>query len=228
MPTVWYADTGERLGTYRGHNGAVWTCDVFRDDQTAKLWDLGTGRELFSFRLKRIAEDIDDRECLPQHPMAALRSCVVEWLECYFGCQISLRAAIISVDCSDLQNMTRPSLITGSSVALCYTGKLLKESDKESGYLKTISSLSRSLNKESGICSALGCKYSNSDQDMPRSNLLMLLTSLLLIILTVLSKTLLFVLDSARTFGPINAFAFNPDGCCGFSWDYFFRLFLGP
>lgn len=27
-PTVWYADNGERLGTYRGHNGAVWCCDV--------------------------------------------------------------------------------------------------------------------------------------------------------------------------------------------------------
>ena len=27
-PTVWFADNGERLGTYRGHNGAVWTCDV--------------------------------------------------------------------------------------------------------------------------------------------------------------------------------------------------------
>lgn len=27
-PNVWFADNGERLGTYKGHNGAVWCCDV--------------------------------------------------------------------------------------------------------------------------------------------------------------------------------------------------------
>lgn len=27
-PTLWFADNGERLGTYRGHNGAVWCCDI--------------------------------------------------------------------------------------------------------------------------------------------------------------------------------------------------------
>ena len=27
-PTVWYSENGERLGTYVGHNGAVWCVDV--------------------------------------------------------------------------------------------------------------------------------------------------------------------------------------------------------
>ena len=27
-PTVWYSDNGERLGTYNGHTGAVWSVDV--------------------------------------------------------------------------------------------------------------------------------------------------------------------------------------------------------
>ena len=27
-PTLWYSDDGERVGTYIGHNGAVWTCDI--------------------------------------------------------------------------------------------------------------------------------------------------------------------------------------------------------
>ncbi|XP_012703313.1 eukaryotic translation initiation factor 3 subunit I [Setaria italica] len=67
-PTVWYADNGDRLGTYRGHNGAVWSCDVSRDsarlitgsaDQTAKLWDVSTGRELFSFRFDAPARSVE-------------------------------------------------------------------------------------------------------------------------------------------------------------------------
>ena len=28
QPTVWWADNGERIGTYNGHNGAVWYLDV--------------------------------------------------------------------------------------------------------------------------------------------------------------------------------------------------------
>jgi len=58
---VWYADNGERLGTFSGHNGAVWSVDVDRwtdkvisgsADTTAKLWQVETGREIMSWTHK--------------------------------------------------------------------------------------------------------------------------------------------------------------------------------
>merc|ERR1711970_18225 len=51
---VWYADNGERLGTYDGHQGSVWTCDVNWDssklatggaDFSVRLWDVETGTQ---------------------------------------------------------------------------------------------------------------------------------------------------------------------------------------
>ncbi|CAI5726539.1 unnamed protein product [Peronospora destructor] len=57
-PNLWYSDTGERVGTYVGHAGAVWACDVSYHseklltaaaDASVKLWDVQTGDELFSF-----------------------------------------------------------------------------------------------------------------------------------------------------------------------------------
>jgi len=55
---VWYADNGERLGTYSGHNGSVWSLDIDHRtervisgsaDTSAKLWDVQTGREVTSW-----------------------------------------------------------------------------------------------------------------------------------------------------------------------------------
>ncbi|CAF0822863.1 unnamed protein product [Rotaria sp. Silwood1] len=54
IPSVWYSINGERLGTYNGHNGTVWTIDVNWDttsfisasaDSTVRVWDVQTGRE---------------------------------------------------------------------------------------------------------------------------------------------------------------------------------------
>jgi translation initiation factor 3 subunit I len=51
-PTVWNAETGERLGTYEGHRGAVWDCDINYSstllatagaDECVKIWDLLKG-----------------------------------------------------------------------------------------------------------------------------------------------------------------------------------------
>jgi translation initiation factor 3 subunit I len=56
--SAWYSHNGERLGTYEGHEGAIWDVDVNFDttrlltasaDTKAKLWDVQTGQELFTF-----------------------------------------------------------------------------------------------------------------------------------------------------------------------------------
>jgi len=57
-PTLWYSHNGERVGTYVGHNGAVWSMDVSFDstllisgsaDTNAKLWEVKTGKELYNW-----------------------------------------------------------------------------------------------------------------------------------------------------------------------------------
>lgn len=67
-PTVWFADNGERLGTYKGHNGAVWSCDISWNssrlitgsaDQTAKLWDVRSGKALYTFVFDSPARSVD-------------------------------------------------------------------------------------------------------------------------------------------------------------------------
>jgi len=51
-PNVWFTANGERLGTFNGHQGAIWSIDVSYDskifvtgaaDMTLKLWDVNTG-----------------------------------------------------------------------------------------------------------------------------------------------------------------------------------------
>ncbi|XP_044253424.1 eukaryotic translation initiation factor 3 subunit I [Tribolium madens] len=54
-PNVWYSLNGERLGTFNGHQGAVWCIDVDwtttrflsgAGDNTLKVWDCETGKEI--------------------------------------------------------------------------------------------------------------------------------------------------------------------------------------
>ena len=61
-PTLWYSDDGHRVGTYIGHNGAVWTCDVSEDsktlvtgsaDTTCKMWDTETGTCYFTHQFEQ-------------------------------------------------------------------------------------------------------------------------------------------------------------------------------
>lgn len=59
QPCLWWSEDGMRIGTYEGHNGAVWTCEISVDssrlytasaDQTVRIWELQTGKELFQFK----------------------------------------------------------------------------------------------------------------------------------------------------------------------------------
>lgn len=59
-PCLWFAEDGKRIGTYEGHNGAVWSCEITIDsdrlitasaDQTVRIWDLPTGQELHQIRM---------------------------------------------------------------------------------------------------------------------------------------------------------------------------------
>lgn len=58
VPSVWRAESGERLGTFNGHKGTIWDidCDRFTNrvltasaDATARLWDCETGECARSF-----------------------------------------------------------------------------------------------------------------------------------------------------------------------------------
>ncbi|GAU16204.1 hypothetical protein TSUD_298360 [Trifolium subterraneum] len=196
-PTVWFADNGERLGTYRGHNGAVWCCDVTRDsgrlitgsaDQTAKLWNVQTGQQLFTFNFDSPTRSVDfsvgDKlAVITTDPFMELSSAIHvkriakdpadqtgESLLVIKGPQGRINRAIwgplnetiisggedsviriwdseafllsyIYLCCNTHYHEAR--LFHSVSLAL-QTGKLLKESDKESGHKKTITSLVKS------------------------------------------------------------------------------------
>merc|ERR1719313_3238804 len=56
-PTLWHADSGQRVGTYLGHDGATWTCDISRDskhlytgsaDSSVRMWTCRRARSCSS------------------------------------------------------------------------------------------------------------------------------------------------------------------------------------
>ncbi|ELU39590.1 eukaryotic translation initiation factor 3 [Rhizoctonia solani AG-1 IA] len=74
---VWYTHNGERVGTYNGHNGSVWTVDVDTQsrfllsgaaDNMMKLWEASTGKCLYTWEfptaVKRVAWSEDDKQIL--------------------------------------------------------------------------------------------------------------------------------------------------------------------
>jgi translation initiation factor 3 subunit I len=167
-PTVWFADNGERLGTYRGHNGAVWCCDVTRDsgrlitgsaDTTAKLWNVQTGQQLFTFNFGAPTKSVDfsvgDKlAVITTDPFMELSSAIhvkriakdpedqtEESLLVIKGPQGRINRAVWGP-------LNQTIISAGEDTVIriwdSETGKLLKESDKESGHKKTIQSLVKS------------------------------------------------------------------------------------
>lgn len=71
-PNVWYTSNGERLGTYAGHQGTVWDCDISWDstrlvtgssDCHMKLWDMVSGAQS-THRLQHVFLTCDDAQYL--------------------------------------------------------------------------------------------------------------------------------------------------------------------
>lgn len=74
---AWYSANGERLGTYHGHQGALWTVDVSPNsrmlatgaaDNTVRLWNIQTGENVktweFPTAVKRVEFSEDGRQLL--------------------------------------------------------------------------------------------------------------------------------------------------------------------
>jgi len=74
---AWFAHNGERLGTYHGHQGAIWTVDVDPTttiiasgaaDNTVRLWDVKSGKCLktwdFNTAVKRVEFNEDATQLL--------------------------------------------------------------------------------------------------------------------------------------------------------------------
>lgn len=74
---AWFSHNGERLGTYHGHQGALWTVDVDPTstflasgaaDNTVKLWHIQTGKCLmtwdFNTAVKRVEFNEDGSQLL--------------------------------------------------------------------------------------------------------------------------------------------------------------------
>jgi len=167
-PTVWYGHNGERLGTYRGHNGAVWCCDVSRDstrlitssaDQTAKLWNVETGTQLFSFNFESPARAVDlavgDKlVVITTDPFMELPSAIhIKRIEKDLSKQTADSVLTITGIKGRINRAVwgplNSTIISGGedSVVRIWdseTGKLLRESDKETGHQKAITSLCKS------------------------------------------------------------------------------------
>lgn len=168
QPTLWFADSGERLGTFVGHNGAVWSCDVSRDsthlitasaDQTAKLWDVKNGREIYSFSFNSPARGVefsigDKLAVITTDPFMGLPSTIqVKRIARDPAEQIGESVLQITGPSGRINRavwgpLNKTILSAGEDATIriwdSETGQLLKESDREKGHQKAVTSISKS------------------------------------------------------------------------------------
>ncbi|KAL9401616.1 hypothetical protein Peur_005465 [Populus x canadensis] len=167
-PTVWFADNGERLGTYRGHNGAVWCCDVSRDsmqlitasaDQSVMLWNVQTGAQLYTFSFNSPARSVDfsvgDKlAVITTDPFMGVTSAInVKRIADDPSQQSGESVLTITGPAGRINRavwgpLNRTIISAGEDCVVriwdSETGKLLKESEPEVGHKKPISSLTKS------------------------------------------------------------------------------------
>ncbi|KAL5986114.1 Eukaryotic translation initiation factor 3 subunit I [Asimina triloba] len=168
-PSVWFADSGVRLGTYRGHNGAVWCCDVSWNsthlitgsaDQTVKLWNVQTGAQLYSFNFDSPARSVDfsvgDKlAVITTDPFMEQTSAIhvkriAEDPSDHTGESVlTIRGPQGRINRAVWGPLNKTIISVGEDSVIriwdSETGKLLMESDKETGHQKTITSLSKSF-----------------------------------------------------------------------------------
>lgn len=89
-PNLWYSDDGVRVGSFNGHNGTVWTCDITWDssklitgsaDSSARLWDLQTGKALHTFKFNEPCRAVkfavgDGMAAISSDPFMGVPACI--------------------------------------------------------------------------------------------------------------------------------------------------------